>query len=314
MVSPVASPRSMQTLMPMLGVDRERILICGDSWAGKSFAWLQIAQRMFEEDKERSIAQRRKVFVVDTGNAAVKFLGDGREFDHLYFRNDGNVYPFTANTYKEYGGSVRYILENARGTDWVALDTIGQLNEYAQHEVAKIKSAQLADIRVSKDSFGGFEPSEWNMVKRFHDSIINALDTECKSHLLFLAHIAPYIEFHAKKKPIVLAMFDEVGMKPDARESVYKLADTVLFVWTRTVTVQSGKNYKKRSIFVLKDRGEPYDIEDIYDMNVIEKLIEIRGKSIRPTNATPEIIAAIKEQERLDAEALEAEAIEPTEL
>ena len=309
MVRVAAAPESFPQLKPSLGTEREKILLCGDSFSGKSFAWIQLAQKLYEEDKNRPDPQKRRVFVLDTNESATKFLGDGREFAHLYHANGGNVYVFQCTDYEKSAGGIHYIFRmkvSLRASDWIVVDVANDWDDQSQDHIAQIEGARLDDLRAQK-AFGGFEPQQWNSVKRQHDALINALLKRCKSNLLMLSHIKPIVD-HYNRNQVIKALFDDIGMKPQTRDYVYKQLDTVMFVWSRSIKV-NNKNFVRRYMHIRKDRGETFNITEEFGKtpetsNVLTELKRIRAEGHPPENASADIIKVYEAaQERAASEA-----------
>ena len=291
------SPRSYTPAKPGLRPRREKILLCGESLAGKSWAWAQIAQEMFDHDKDRTPGQRRRLFLIDTDDTAQKFLGPDEPFEHLYFDNGGNIFPVSASTFPESASAIHYVLQQAnRPTDWVVVDVVNRWNDQAQEMVATQQNKQLDDLWWQRSlegaGFGAFNPNQWNAAKRAHDALLQPLIYQCPSNILLLTHIAQYVEF--REKSPVRSMFDTIKAKPEARDSVSKLVDTITFVWSEPVKVNDNESYMRRRIYVAKDRSQPYNILEDYDKNFLTKMKEIRAIGKMPENATPEIIAAVE--------------------
>ena len=308
MVSQGISPRTHPPAKPGLRPKREKILLCGESLAGKSWAWVQIAQEMFEQDESRPKAQRRRLFLIDTEDSAQKFLGEDEAFEHLYFENDGNVYPYPSPTFGDSASAVHTVLQQAnRPSDWVVIDVVNRWNEQAQQFVAMSQNGDLDNLwwarALEGKGFGAFDTNKWNSAKRAHDALLTPLIYQCPANVLFLTHINQYVAF--REKTPIRSIFDWVDAKPEARDSVSKLADTIIFVWGQPVTVneQTGQTIIHRQLCVAKDRSQPYAILEDYDMNFLTKLREIRAAGKMPENATPEIIAALQAKRQAELEA-----------
>jgi hypothetical protein len=289
----VIAPESYAPTQPHLLDPRESILLCGDSFAGKSFAWAMIAQRLYDEDAEKPADKRRKVFVIDTDNTTAKFLGPGYEFAHLYYQNGGNVYPFPATNYDESAGAVSYIMKNHKQNDWVAVDVVSRWNDQTRQFIGARKGIVVEDARVERGirglGFGEFDPNTWNLVNITHDTLLGRLVYSCKANLLLLTHITDYVDTRENRE--VMVLFDQVGVKPEGRKTIYKLVDTVIFIWSQRFIQRDERNrrrstghYTRRRLSVVKDRGEPYNISEDYDKFFLDKLQEIRASGVRPEN------------------------------
>ena len=307
-------PRAYTAAKPGLRPIREKILLAGESLSGKSWAWVQIAQEMFEQDKSRPAAQKRRLFLIDTDDASQKFLTPGEDFAHLYFEAGGPVYPVYAGTFAESAAAVHYVLQQAkRPSDWVVIDVANRWNDQAQEFVAASQNKDLETLwwerAASNQGFGAFNPNQWNSAKRAHDALVMPLIYQCPANVLFLTHISQYVTF--REKTPIRSIFDWIGAKPEARDSISKLVDTILFVWGQPVTIneKEGTSFIRRQIAVAKDRGQPYAIITDYDKNFYQKLRDVRAEGHKPENATPEIIALLEQQQAAAAakEAVDAD-------
>jgi hypothetical protein len=291
----VVAPESYPPAQPQLIAPREKMLVCGDSYAGKSYTWAQIAERMFLEDKGKPQAQRRSVFVIDTDLTTPKFLGPGFEFEHLYFGNGGNVYPYPATTYAESASAVAGIMAKQRRDDWIAVDVVNRWNDQVRETVAHQKGFEREDKAVERlqkqQGFGEFDNSGWTLVGIAHDSLVGRLIFRCEAHLLLLSHLTDYVDIREKRD--LMLLFDQVGVKPQARPSVYKAVDTVVVLWARVLVPRNERGARltterariQRVIQVIKDRGEPYAIRDEFDKDFYTKLQEIRKRTdFKPAN------------------------------
>ena len=148
----------------------ERILTYGGPGAGKSRAWLSIAQSFPD----------RQMFVLDTDNAARRMLTG--EFEGL-----ANVKVYECSEWEECVAAVDDVEQSASEGDWLVVDFISSLWEQVQHyyvrEIWQMDPAEFylmvrREIQANKQGkratvFEGWK--DWPFIKQVYNALLKRI-------------------------------------------------------------------------------------------------------------------------------------------
>lgn len=277
-------------IRPGLNEPREKILLAGDTNSGKSFAWVQIAATSFEREKPA------RFWIIDTDDTTPKYFAEGRSFQHLYFENGGNCYPFYVPDWQTFARAANHITrESARG-DWIIVDLASSAYSMAQEFIANLKGLNLDDEVVRrmtswngerKAGFGGFDGDTWGLVSRTYEASMRPLVNSAKGcHFIGLAHVTD-MQTEAKREtrePILL--FDQLGMKPTGVGKLTKLVDTAVVLWSARPMDEKGTRSMPtitRNMTIVKDRDEACHFTRPFS-NFYEDLVRYRQTILRTVN------------------------------
>lgn len=286
-----------RVVRPSLGIPRERIMLLGDTVSGKTYAELKLAERKRAEaiTTDKPIP---KFYIIDTDDALSTMLGPDCEFEHLYFENGGNVYPYTAFTYDEIRDALGSIIKNEKPQrhDWVCVDVINRVYERAQDLVAQVRGKNLDDqafqrMREGK-GFGAFEPNDWNLVNRAYFTFQNTLAFQMQANILLCCHIKPIIDVEGWERRENLALFDAIGMRPEGSARTVGTMDTAIAIWAKRIIRREGSRRTGtastvRYMWVAKDRGRGITSDRMtFDTDMWETFYEFRANRPKSTNIT----------------------------
>lgn len=304
-ISPSTAGRIVR---PSIGVPRERIMLLGDTVSGKTYAELKLAERKMNE----AIAEEKpvpKFYVIDTDDALSTMLGPGCEFEHLYFDNGGNVYPYTCFSYDEIREALGSIIKNEKPLrhDWVCIDVINRVYERAQDLVASVRNKNLDDAAFQRmregKGFGAFEPNDWNLVNRAYNTIQNTLAFQMQANILLCCHIKPIIDVEGWERRENLALFDAIGMRPEGSSRAVGTMDTAIAIWAKRIIRREGNRrvgqaQTVRYMWVAKDRGRGIVSDRMtFDTDMWETFYDYRTTSPKSANITdPKSVAAFERE------------------
>jgi len=314
----------------MLRDKRERILVMADPNAGKSFAYYRMADIDYHKPEnwdggivgpDNGKYTGPKYWVFDFDDTAPAYMGDGEQFEHLYFEYGGNVYPFPADDWKMAVSSFNYMRAYWKRGDYVVFDVVNRVYEMAQDLIGGVTGVDVDENTVARiirgRGFGAFEGNQWNAVTRSFLSIYKRCeDGPC--HIINLAHMSEVVR--ARDKRTILSQFDQLGMRPRAPRAVVEDCDTIVALWVvRDIEDRSKADSAARTLrwmTVLKDRGRPTYYRVAYDYDMYEILKRERlnpaNNSINVTDPKEiaRMMADVEEamQRRAEAEAQDAAA------
>lgn len=220
----------------------ERILLFGDSDAGKTFAVLKVA------DWHQKRKSDRQFFAITTpGNSWDKFFIPGAEFDHLE-----NVGTYEVQEIQEYYDAYELIAKDAKPGDFLSVDVVGDAWSAAQDEYAEREWG--TDLGTKWATEGGRYPiggADWpwgTINARYRKFMQNKL-LRFPGHLICMAWQGDLGD--KEKDDAEYAHFREffgmVGKKPVGQKDDYRRFDTI---------IQFGFNAKgDRICRTLKERG-----------------------------------------------------------
>lgn len=227
---------------------RERILAYGIPGAGKSTAWLAIAEWIAKTNAES------RLWVVDTDMAWEAMRPDDGHLDSI-------VEHFPIYEYEDYRPAVHKIRENASKDDWYVLDRGDVLWDSAQEGwSAAVEGKDIDEFfllhRSQGTSPGGDYGSNWVQIKRMYRAMGIDLITRFRGHVLVCCAAEQVREKKGQfgDDADVFAKYQSVGMKPAGEKKLAHLFHTELFL------VESPSGYrmstmKERKPFAGEGRG-----------------------------------------------------------
>jgi hypothetical protein len=268
---------------PALIAPRERILLCAESTDGKSYGWLMQAQRDYEVAK-RDGTKSPTYYAVDPENAASDLLGEGRQFHHLWYENEGgNVQAFTdIGSWQDLVNAYRTAASASKQGDWLIIDSITESYELAQHKVAGAKGFDLDDRSfdraLDEAGYGKFEGKEWQAVKMVMQHVTRHALVQLRANLLLTTHLKELVDFHTKKER--QAMFGFLGMVPTSPAWLDKQVTTIAVLRRERKVGTSPKRY----VYVVKDRGheELSEKSDEIGHEWYQGLLALRKERVAP--------------------------------
>lgn len=289
--SPVATVASSfgtsgKKIGPSVRQPLERILLAGDSYSGKSFAYFSLADHLRNE----ALKNEQRVpnfYIIDTNDTAPKMIGPGGEFEHLNFEDGGNVFPYPVFGWEDYIGSMRDIRDRLQMGDWIVVDLGSDLYKLIQQFLAKSQGKVLSDevFNKQKGKIAGFESSDWNIITSTFEPEINAILNNRLANSIIVTHLADMIDVPGRNRRETMLFFDHVGIKPSGPQMFYQKPDTVIFLYAiRPKTGDTRSTYRQMQI--LKDRGLPQGERMLYDRLFFVQLQEYRERmrQNRPIN------------------------------
>ena len=256
-------------IRPGLNSPKERILLAGDTNSGKSYAYMQIADRHFRAGLPT------KFWILDTGDTAPIFLAPGYEFEHLYFANGGNCYPFFTGDWPTLVKAANHIVQNSAKDDWVILDLASDAYSLAQQYIAEVKGLNLNDEvarrlglapNSKKLGFGAFDSDTWQLVTRTYEATLRPLVNSPKLNFIGLAHVTDMMTKAGRETREPILLFDQLGMKPTGVGKLVKWANSCVVLWS-VRPLDSDKNSSpkiSRYMTVVKDRSEACHYSQIF--------------------------------------------------
>lgn len=234
-----------------------------------------------------------KYLVLDTDDTTPAFMGEGAEFEHLYYENGGNVYPWPAFDFQASRKAIAGILKMARRGDWIIIDLISRFYDQARDYIGELKQIDRNDEAIKRSlenkGFGEGDVGFWNLVSISHDSVTNGflLNDDVQANVLALAHTTDVVVEREKRE--VTVMFDDVGIKPKGRPTNAAAMHTVIILWSRKVIAKAAGGNKRvpendrmeRFMDIVKDRGAPWGNRINYDMDFYPALQQAR-RTLKP--------------------------------
>lgn len=297
------------------------MLLGGDTVAGKSYAWL----RRCKQDYDRTVntGQRMPVwFVLDTDDSMPSALGEGEEFEQLYYEVGGPIKPYPAFNWDDSAAAVGTILKEAQRGDWIVVDLVNRLYDQAQGKIAKLRGKSLVNEKVDrslrKQGFGAFNSDDWGMVTQIFDNVIDQLMYQTEANLIFVSHITDVVNAKNRaEKREVMVLFDQLGMKTRGAPKLPGMVDTIVVLWAvkKFIKDDRGKVLDAKIVryaTTLKDRGREAYSEDIFGQDFFDVFYESRRRRNNPTTTVldPDEAAALTQEARETIAAREADFTE----
>jgi len=240
--------------MPVL----ERILVCGVTGSGKTWAWLKMAEAL----KPTGALFR----CLDTDNA-VEYMLHTR-FSHLLPENNGNVFVHDAFDWPEYRLGMKWALQQplskeemsklstsqlkayripVKPSDWVVIDMVDNAwntvqryftTEVFQEEMGDyfLEARKIIRSRGDKDAKGKPVRSilpealkgwvDWTVINRLYDDFILPLAYRSKCHVYATTKVERLDS--SSSDPEVQTLFGDVGIRPAGQKRLGHQMHTVL--------------------------------------------------------------------------------------
>jgi hypothetical protein len=277
-------------------------MIAGDSVSGKSYAVARKARAAFEYAQQTDTTPP-KFFWHDTDDTLPTFLNPGDEFEDLLYSNGGNIYPYPAFNWDDAAAAYKAIHAQATGNDWIVIDVLNRLYDWAQLKVAQLYHIDIDDTfaqrALSKQGFGAFNADQWQLVVRIFESIINPAVFATHANLVVLSHLTEMSQTTQRpERRELMLLFDALGFKPRGAPKVPSMMDTVMILWAVRRVPRDENNRRigsgetVRNITLLKDRGRDAREDLIYDRDAIDALFAFRKTKHESHNVTDPKLAA----------------------
>jgi hypothetical protein len=226
---------------------RERILLIGPPKAGKSTAWLTIAQWL---EKTSADAQ---VFVIDSDKAwEIMGPADGSL--------DKRVHVYEVENHADWKKAITEIggaYQPNRG-DWLVIDMIDRLWVHAQsgfwdymHPGQDMGQIAL-EAKKKNINLGGDYGNNWTVINKLYQDVFQPI-INFKGHVLALTPAAevrqPDRQGNGGDSPAVLDVFGRVGMKPTGQKDLAYQFHSLLVV--------QRKPDKSRALITVDERVRP---------------------------------------------------------
>lgn len=216
----------------------ERQLFMGDSDAGKTYAYLKIA-----DWHQRRGADTTFYGLTTSGNDWTKLLAPGAEFGHLE-----NVVEEPVAEIQDYFDTYDRFRKKAKPGDFLALDVVGDAWAACQDEYAEREWG--TDLGTKWATSGGQYPIggadwPWGSINARYRKLMQNKLLRWPGHLVCMAWEAPLGDKDTEAH--FLSIFGLVNRKPIGQKDDYRRFDTI---------IQFGFNGRgERVVRTLKERG-----------------------------------------------------------
>lgn len=230
---------------------RERICVFGPSGAGKTKAWMSIAEMA------RITKSDTKFYVMDTDLSAEAML-EGypklAEWDNLIIEE-----PFE---YAEMMEAATTFRRKAKRGDWIICDMISTEWEAVQaHYSNEVYGTAKADYFLQKrremeeakksKNFQPFEGwTDWPVIKSLHNEFINTVVLNNKAHVFATAKSKPLSR--SGDATSVVEQFEHLGARPEGEKRMAHLFHTALLLKRKdeeTWEVSTGKDREREQLW-----------------------------------------------------------------
>lgn len=243
-------------IKPSLSPPKERILLLADSFAGKTFGVMMMAERVHRDwkDKVKDFEDRPRFYLLDLDDRMGEFLGDGKLFAHLREDNGGPVHSFSGiDGFKRLGLVYKQCAVDCikRPQDWIVIDSLSELYEMAQDKTAGAKGKDLDDAAFDRalndQGFGAFEANEWTAVKMTTRTVTGHALHTLDANVLFLGHLKNLVEFHNKGER--QQMFGELNQVPTTPAWFDRQVATIAAITNEA----TGREKHRPRLWLMKD-------------------------------------------------------------
>lgn len=246
----------------------ERMLLFGDSDAGKTWWLLKIA-----EWHQKRGSDAHFYGLCSPGNTWDPFWLPGAEFEHLE-----NVTYFNIGTdVQEYFDVFdRKVKSRARPQDWLAVDVIGDVRGAATDEYS-YREFKGKDLGSAWGTTGGKYPIEgweWGSINRRYAAFCQNRVLPFKGHVIAMAwdrdlHEAAKSTGKGGDTPHLRGVFEQVGKAPAGDKEDYKRFRTIIHL---------SKNGQGEHVArTVRDKGRPGRLGEVVEMG---KVTQFRGHKI----------------------------------
>ncbi len=250
---PTTAASKRKRIKPSLSPPKERILLVADSFAGKTFGVMMMAERVFRNFKGKG-EDRPRFYILDLDDRMGEFLGDGKLFANLREDNGGPIHAFDGiDGFKRLGEVYKQCAVDCIGRpqDWIVVDSLSELYEMAQDKTAGAKGKDLDDAAFDRalndQGFGAFEANEWTAVKMTTRTITGHALHTLDANILFLGHLKNLVEFHNKGERG--QMFGELNQVPTTPAWFDRQVATIVAITNEA----TGREKHKPRLWLMKD-------------------------------------------------------------
>lgn len=245
----------------------ELILVMGAPGAGKSTAWLSIAEL------HQKMGSPSRFHVLDSDQAMPRMLAEG-------YRQLTNVTTYPVFTWDEYVKALATALKGITPRDWLVVDMLDPSWDAVQsYYIEQIfhedpgqffLEARKAIKGKSLQALDGWQ--DWTVINRLYKGWINQLIFQSRCHVFATAKVAAIDAKTADKE--TLQVFGPYGVKPKGQKDAAYLFHTVLLL---AQGAQGGKWVGN----TIKDRTRPrWEGQTITNFGV-QYLVQVAGWSLR---------------------------------
>lgn len=232
----------------------ERILIYGEEKIGKSFCWIDVAERLYRTEADAVM------HVLDTDSTWDAMYDAGYD----YLEDSGIVVPYHPVDMDEALDMSMEIYKVARPVqDWVVIDMADWFWDEAQtlyirnvhgrrpanYFLEMRKEVKEAESRKKghKAQFGGQEGMDWNFITKVYKDFEELLTEKSRAHKLVVTS-AKKLDENRGASPQDIKRYKKVGgMKPAGQKGIGHRSNTLLRMQQRSTG--------KRQIVMVGDRG-----------------------------------------------------------
>lgn len=257
---------------------RERIMLFGDSDAGKTYNFLKIA-----EWHQRRNSEATFFGICTPGNDWDRQLGPGGEFEQLE-----NVETFDVEDMQDYYDAYEQLRAGAGADDWLCVDVIDDAWKAASDEYAQ-REWKGQDIGTKWATEGGdfpIEGWEWGSVNARYRGFAQNRVIRFPGHVMALAWDKPLAEVAKSsgkggETQEVRDTFALVGRKPAGQKEDYKRFHTLLHVGKSPKgehVIRTARDRQRPRLGELVERGKavtytPHKLRDFF----MEYLVRTAG-------------------------------------
>ena len=245
----------------------ESILVIGAPGAGKSTAWLSIA------DLHQKRGSPSRFYVLDSDLAMPRMLAEG--YPHLT-----NVHAEPVFTWPEYKSVLHDAIRKVQPHDWLVVDMLDPswdaVQSYYIEEIFDkdpdefFLSARKAMKGKNLQALDGWK--DWSVINRLYKTWTNSLIFQSRCHVFCTAKVSPVDTQEDSKE--VRAMFGAYGVKPKGQKDLPYLFHTVLLL---NQGAQGGQWVGN----TIKDRTRPrWEGQTITNFG-LQYLVQVAGWSLR---------------------------------
>ncbi len=258
---------------------RERILLFGDSDAGKTFNFLTVAAWHQKRGSDATFYG-----ICTPGNEWDRFFMPGAEFEHLE-----NVVPIDVEDIQDYFDVYdNQIKPHAGPDDWLALDVIDDVWKACQDEYAK-RTWKGQDLGSKWATVGGdfpIEGWEWGTINARYRAFVQNRIARFPGHVMAMAwektmQEAAKSSGKGGESQEVRDVFGLIGQKPAGQKEDYKRFSTLLHLAkdpTGQWVVRTARDRQRVKLGRIVERGNaashyPVPLNDFYR----EYLMKVAG-------------------------------------
>lgn len=225
------------------GTSRERILLMGPWGAGKSYAWIKVAQWIASTKAES------QMFVMDT-DLAWERMCEGWEAPHVHVTD--------ATDWDSLSGGVNLAVTRAKRErhDWLVVDMADKMWDFAQSGFSEKAFGKRIDewfieAKRSGENVGGDYGSNWSVINRMYAQVIGQI-LRFPGHVLCCTPVEPVQSPDRQGKggdsSEIRDLFGRFGVKPKGQKALGHQFHTIILL------SDTGKGYRAQTV---KERSMP---------------------------------------------------------